>query len=148
MKKARTAAFIGVILISALVILTYFFGPYSETILTCPICGKAKVIKTRIGITYCSKETETSSSRWYKDKGLKPHNHNWKFRSSFERSWGVRIYSDGAFSIYPLGLLQGAEMVVDPNTFEELVEEYYFIQEDEAKKEDFIRRCEEITGLK
>ena len=147
MKKAKIAAFVCIILILILLSVIWFLGPCSRTTLSCSICGKRKVVKTWMRITYYSKEFETNSSRWYKEKRLKSHNHDWKLVGMFRQTWRGKIYGSGGDDIYPLGLLQGAEMVVDPNTFEELVEEYYLIHEDEAKKKDFIRHCEEITGI-
>lgn len=146
-KKIHIAILACVFLIPVVAISLYFLGPRSKTTFVCSMCGKQKVKKKCIGLTYYAKEFETDYSRWYQAKDLKPHHHDWSSASlSIQDWWGSHIHLDGIDCLYTLGLLLEAEKRADMAQFEELIEEYYTTRKDRTKIKDFVQHCKDIIG--
>ena len=147
-KNTRIAVFAGVFLVAVSVPAVYFWGPRSETTYACALCGREKVQKKCVGLTYYAEEFDTDDSRWYQARGLKSHGHDWQYLCSNERDWaggGIHIDGFGPF-LYPLHLLREAEKRTDEAEFAKLVQEYYGICGDRIKIKDFVQHCDDIIG--
>jgi len=124
----------------------WFLGPRAEKDYLCRLCGMDLVQKTFLGIPYSSEYTETKLSRWYNAKGLKDHQHMWCFLWSHGQNWGgTKSYYDsfGSF-LMPLACLQTVENMVDLNQFNELVNDFYSIEQDSDRVRRFMLKCNDI----
>ena len=145
-KKTKITLLACFVLISFAVVGVYYQGPRSETTLACSMCGKQKLARKRVWITYYAKESETDDSRWYLAKGMRKHRHDYQYVCSNEKGWGksgIHIDGFGPF-LYPLHVLRWSEQKADPIIFEELIEQYYATREEKNKMEDFVKRCQAI----
>lgn len=147
-RRTQIAILVCLLLAAVLAIGLYVLGPRSETVFACSMCGREKLTRKRVGITYYSKESETDDSRWYQAKGLRPHLHDWQYVCSDEKGWGkggVHLDGFGLF-LYPLHLLRQAENKADATMIVELIEEYYATREDQSKIKHFVQHCKDIIG--
>jgi hypothetical protein len=150
MAKKRTiiVAGLGLLLVIAGVSL-YFFGPASGERSICRICGKYRVQRARLGVTWYDRERENNLSTWYRQVGMRLHSHQWTPLSSWVQYWGGVIECSDwfGFEVEPLWRLKDATERVDQATAEHLVREYEATEQEPAKKRAFFERYRKILDI-
>jgi hypothetical protein len=146
-KKRVLTSLCGCLLLLTIGVMLYFFGPRSEVVSVCLICGKEKATGTLLGLTWFDKERETDLSEWYQRKGLKAHKHRWVHLCSNHQRWGGQVgcYDSFGFELFPLELLRQVSEKVDQSSFEEFVKDYYAMRQDKVKTVSFVSKCRRIV---
>lgn len=126
----------------------YFFGPATRMRQLCPTCGKEKVTAVFLGMTWFDEEVETNLSEWYDRKVSRPHDHQWVHLCSFHQQWGGggECWDSFGFELEPLRLLKDVSEKADPSTFDDLVNDYNAMRQDETKISDFVTKCRTIVS--
>jgi hypothetical protein len=103
----------------------YYYGHWTVARDLCLICGKDRIIVLiggLDGVECYSEERETDTSNWYRQLGVKPHNHRWRATWATENRWGgeVACYDNFLGGTLAQSLHDVSEKV-DKATFEDLI---------------------------
>ncbi len=146
-RKRLFRAAAGGVILSLVVLGLVRYAPATCEHSACRICGKYRVTRTNLGLTWYQRERESEASIWYRQRGLPEHAHQWTFLSSWEQPWGGKItnYDSFGFFLIPLRRLQEVSAQVDQQTFDELVEQYLQSQLDTGQLAAFMDRCDQLA---
>jgi hypothetical protein len=128
----------------------YGFGPRTERLDYCWICGRYKAEATILGWKWYDRERESRLSEWYRDVGLDAHSHEWRFVCSNEQEWGggVGCYDSLGCDLTALDRLKEVHSKTDEGTFRELAALYLATRRDRSRFAEFWQRCDKIDPPK
>jgi hypothetical protein len=124
----------------------YRFGPRTEREDYCRICGRYRTERTILGLKWHEAEEENWSSQWYRQVGLEPHAHEWRYFCSYQQEWGGGgMHGDSfGFELAALDRLQEVHLKADKTTFKELAALYLATRQDRSRLSEFYDRCDKI----